>query len=97
MKYRKKPVVIEAIRFTYSTLGILDLKNFCGDMVGEVVKEKRPDAKAEVQIFTLEDGKNLKAKHVATEGDYIVKGVMGEFYAVKPDVFEATYEIECET
>lgn len=90
-KYRKRPVIVEAIRFTYSTLGILDLKKFCGEAVGDIVKT--PDAKAEVQIFTLEDGKNLKAKHVATEGDYIIKGVNGEFYPIKEKIFKETYEL----
>ena len=31
-------------------------------------------------------------KHICTEGDYIIKGVQGEFYSCKPDIFEQTYE-----
>ena len=47
---------------------------------------------AEAEIRTLEDGIHLTVKHIATEGDWIIKGVQGEFYACKPDIFEQTYE-----
>ena len=35
---------------------------------------------------------NNQVKHIATEGDYIICGVSGEFYACKPEIFNATYE-----
>ena len=92
MKFRKKPVVIEAIQFEYSEECINKLKEFLGDSAGRVIKNRHPDAKAEFEIVTLEDGKFLSAKHVATEGDWIIKGVQGEFYPCKPDIFEQTYE-----
>jgi hypothetical protein len=46
------------------------------------------------EITTLEDGNpdSPQVKHIATEGDYIIKGVKGEFYPCKPDIFELTYE-----
>lgn len=92
MKYRKKPVEIEAIKFEYTAEGIFQLKAFCGDYLGRVKKERHIDAKAEAEIRTLEDGETLKVTHIATEGDWIVKGVQGEFYAIKPEIFEMTYE-----
>lgn len=92
MKFRKKPVVIEAVQFEYSEEGIQKIKDFCGENAGYFDKQRHPDAIGEFVITTLEDGVNLKAKHVATEGDWIIKGVQGEFYACKPDIFEATYE-----
>lgn len=92
MKFRKKPVVIEAVRFEYTMNGIQKLQAFCGSVLGVVSKERHPDAKAEAQICTLEDGVHLTVKHIATEGDWIIKGVQGEFYPCKPDIFEATYE-----
>lgn len=92
MKFRKKPVVIEAIQFEYSTEGYQRLKEFAGDAIGSMGKHRHIGAKGEVQILTLEDGENLKVKHIATEGDWIIKGVKGEFYACKPDIFEQTYE-----
>lgn len=97
MKFRKKPVVIEAIRFEYTKNGIEKLKQFCGDALGNVNKNRHPDAKAEAQICTLEDGVHLTVKHIATEGDWIIKGVQGEFYPCRPDIFEATYEPVNET
>ena len=92
MRYRKKPVVIEAVQFVYTGEGIRRLQEFCGDALGEFAKARHPDAKGEVQIGTLEDGEHLTVQHIATEGDWIIKGVQGEFYPCKPDIFEQTYE-----
>lgn len=92
MKYRKKPVVIEAVQFTYTDAGIRAVKEFCGSCIGVISKARHPDARAEAEIGTLEDGTHLTVKHIATEGDYIIRGVQGEYYAVKPDIFAATYE-----
>lgn len=36
--------------------------------------------------------KTLEGEHIATIGDFIIKGVNGEFYPCKPDIFEKTYE-----
>ena len=91
--YRKKPVVIEAMKFEYSESGIKALHAFCGESLRSVYKERHPTAIAEAEIGTLEDGSgSLTVKHIATEGDWIIKGVAGEFYPVKPDIFDATYE-----
>lgn len=92
MKFRKKPVVIEAVQFIYSNEGIDNIKEFCGRALGYISKDRHPNALAEAEIGTLEDGVHLTVKHIATEGDWIIKGVQGEFYACKPDIFEATYE-----
>jgi len=92
MKFRKKPVVIEAVQFIYSESGIAELKQFCGSSLGKVSKLRHLTAKGEAEIGTLEDGVHLTVKHIATEGDWIIKGVQGEFYACKPDIFKQTYE-----
>jgi hypothetical protein len=92
MKFRKKPVVIEAVQFEYSVEGYNKIKAFAGDAIGSMSKHRHPGAIGEVQILTLEDGVNLKVKHIAQDGDWIIKGVQGEFYACKPDIFEQTYE-----
>ena len=89
-KYRKKPVEIEAIRFTRNNLDAL--KDFMDDAMGNFQVAKHPDAIAELEVKTLEDGITMKVTHIATEGDYIIKGIQGEFYACKPDIFEQTYE-----
>ena len=86
MKYRKKPVTVEAIVFEYSKEGIDRLKEFAGDAVVFTNKERHPTAIGIAHIGTLE------GTIVASEGDYIIRGVKGEFYPCKPDIFEMTYE-----
>lgn len=76
MKYRKKPVVIEAVRF----FNTADIHEFCGNKVREQV------GKDYLEIETLEGIMR------AIKGDFIIKGVNGEFYPCKPDIFEKTYE-----
>jgi len=91
-KYRKLPVEIEALEFVYDTEGISALFNFCGDYIGVMSKIRTPTAKAEVEIVTIEDRFHSKVQHIATEGDYIIKGEEGEFYPCKPEIFKKTYE-----
>ena len=99
LKYKKKPVVIEAIKFKYSPAGIAAVAEFCGKAAGDFGKDRHLTAVGWMQIgwahiHTLEDGVDgsPQVKHIAQEGDYIIKGVQGEFYPVKPDIFAATYE-----
>lgn len=80
--YRKKPVEIEAMEWTGDNFE--KIKLFAGDNVAIENNE--------LFIKTLEDGDKIKAKHVASKGDYIIKGIKGEFYFCKPDIFEETYE-----
>jgi hypothetical protein len=92
-QYMKRPVTIEAIKFEYNNKCIQELKDWLGSEFIASGKDRHPDAKGWLQIGTLEDGhgKN-KIAHVATEGDYIIKGIQGEFYACKPDIFYQTYQ-----
>lgn len=69
MKYRKKPIVVEAVQFFKE-----------GD---------HPMVKKIGNFFIIE---TLEGAHVVTPGDYIIKGVAGEHYPCKPDIFEKTYE-----
>jgi hypothetical protein len=91
MKFRKKPVVIEAVQFFFNHTSIAELETFCGESLGNIRKE-HDNSPAEAEIRTLEDGTHLTVKRIVTEGDWIIKGVQGEFYACKPDIFEQTYE-----
>jgi hypothetical protein len=84
MKYRKKPVVIEAIQWDGSNLD--EIKKFTGDHAVVKYGEKDGEAIADLFIHTLEGDMH------ASKGDYIIKGVHGEFYPCKPDVFSQTYE-----
>jgi hypothetical protein len=84
MKYRKKPVEIEAIKFTRDNWD--EIKAFTNETAYRGLHIERIDGIATCIIPTLE------GQHIATEGDYIIKGVKGEFYPCKPDIFELTYE-----
>lgn len=93
-KYKRKPVIMEAIKFKYTNECIALMYEFGGNAMISINKHRHPGSRAWAEIGTLEDGdeSTAKVKHIATEGDYIVKGVNGEIWAVKPDIFEQTYE-----
>ena len=90
--YRKKPVEIQAVKFEYTDECIEFLKTWLGPEYKTHGKYRHPTAIGWMEIGTLEDGTS-QVKHVASEGDYIIKGVQGEFYACKPNIFEQTYEL----
>lgn len=84
MKYRKKPVIIEAIQFEDNSDRIIEIHEFMG---GDTIRVNYEDGdNPYLKIETLEG--IMKA----SVGDYIIKGVNGEFYPCKPDIFEKTYE-----
>ena len=87
MKFRKKPVVIEAVQWNGRNLD--DIINFC---TGQATYEGMASGNGKIVIETLESNKEHKTRHAADIGDFIIKGVKGEFYPCKPDIFEATYE-----
>lgn len=87
-RFRKKPVVVSAMQFISPPS--LALKQWLGDSMG--VTRVNPNGVTELEIRTLEDGHDGRAIHVASEGDWIIKEVDGEFYPCKPDIFDITYE-----
>ena len=80
-KFRKKPVVIEAIQLTKEN--VVDVLSFCNNASNIVASS---EDEMGISILTLE------GTMTANTGDYIIKGVKGEFYPCKPDIFELTYE-----
>lgn len=100
--YRKRPVVIETMQLTgevteshpvykwleENTLGAFDLMDYIGD-----VEKTYPASGVSIDP---RDGRlvisTLEGFHWADPGDWIIKGVQGEFYPCKPDIFEETYE-----
>ena len=78
--FRKKPVTIEARQFTDFGEGIHDLVAWCG---GNATRDALGRC---IEIDTLE------GTMIARPGDWIIKGVNGEFEPCKPDIFAATYE-----
>ncbi|MGO2030634.1 MAG: hypothetical protein ACTH2A_06775 [Glutamicibacter ardleyensis] len=92
LMFRKKPVTIEAMHYNGEAERATEIINWalssdqtirywCGDG-----KECRKQSHV-LQIPTLE------GVMTALPGDWIIKGVQGEFYPCKPDIFEATYEV----
>ena len=76
--FRKKPVVIEAVRWTGKNWKSVD--KFI------TVRHELFECGGIIEIPTLEGNMS------ALPGDWIIKGVKGEFYPCKPDIFDATYE-----
>ena len=74
MKYKKKPIVVEAMQYTGDNL--LEVMKFC----------KAIRFIDYLYIATLEGNMRVNI------GDYVIKGVRGEFYPCKPDIFKETYE-----
>ena len=93
MKFRKKPVVIDAIQFVIT--GDDETDHALIERIALWVAENRTDPilsgamggdDPHLEIDTLEGVMK------ASPGDWIIRGVQGEFYPCKPDIFEATYE-----
>lgn len=88
-KYRKKPVIVEAVKWT--GLNLEEIKNFVDESLlynicdGAWEVGEAPVV-VDMQIRTLEGNMSVSV------GDYIIKGVQGEFYPCKPDIFKETYE-----
>ena len=85
-KFRKKPVVVEAVQVPteqFNISGWDDVIKFL--QLGRGSWQSGNDSMS-VDIFTLE------GKMRADAGDWIIKGVKGEFYPCKPDIFAETYE-----
>ena len=98
MKFRKKPVVIDAVQLLWSTWS--EMCEFAE--VGKFSDGKPegcyigPDGKIR-EVYKTNDKiglliPTLEGIMIAVEGDWIIKGVKGELYPCKPDIFEQTYE-----
>lgn len=83
-QYRKKPVVIDAVRYD-GNFRCLDI--FAIDEVSHFIVSKDSDGKQCIKIPTLE------GEMIASVGDYIIRGVKGEYYPCKPEIFYMTYEL----
>lgn len=89
-KFRKKPVVVEAVQWIGNDREMFDFLTDSKDF---------PLTTAEESFYidhSRGDGglviKTPEGEHFASKDDYIIKGVRGEFYPCKPDIFEETYD-----
>ncbi len=79
-RYRKKPVVVEAVQ--YDGTNDREIGQFAGLDASVIGRERA------LVIHTLEGNMHV------SPGDYVIRGVQGEHYPCKPDIFESTYEEE---
>lgn len=91
MKYRKKPVVVEAVQWT--GLNLEEIKKFVGGALTYIINDTawevgKGKPHVYMKIRTLEGDMEVSKK------DFIIKGVNGEFYPCKPDIFQKTYDPE---
>ena len=83
-EFRKRPVVIEAVQFN---------GNNRREVLSFVFPDLSEDALVGAEAMSLPVViETLDGDMTASPGDWIIKGVKGEFYPCKPDIFEATYE-----
>lgn len=97
MKFRKKPVLIEAIQLRWENWN--EVCEFCevgrlsdGKPEGCYLDENGVVCGVSERIGLLIP--TLEGLHTARQNDWIIKGVKGELYPCKPDIFEMTYEME---
>lgn len=89
MKYRKKPVIIEAVQFDRSKAekNVAKYYPMVTDLASSTTALGVEEREDRFFIYTLEGSMTVK------DGDYIIQGVEGEFYPCKPDIFEKTYDV----
>lgn len=86
MKYRKKPVVIEAVQFrpaSSTQVGLIKYWMETGEYRESGIHT------SDITTFEIE---TLEGPMRVSPNDYVIKGVQGEFYPCKPDIFKQTYE-----
>lgn len=88
-KFRKKPVVIEAMQFRVLMADTPDM-NYVLEF-DDWLEKNQGDRLCRYVENTLVIP-TLEGDHIASPGDWIIRGVQGELYPCKPDIFEATYE-----
>lgn len=84
MKARKKPVVIECMQFTDED------KDIVYHWASSIKMNVEPSTRNNCPVLIIP---TLEGDHIASIGDYIIKGVNGELYPCKPDIFCKTYDI----
>lgn len=96
MKYKKKPVEVEAVQLNSDYSSVREVLIFVGEYSGgELNGFDKIHFDEYVETVGKEglDINTLEGVMHASIGDYIIKGVNGEYYPCKPDIFEKTYEL----
>jgi hypothetical protein len=96
LKWRKKPVAVEAMQLPHkifdghpaaTAMAMLEFEGRIEAWAGKTIGWKWRGGKAPGLVIPT-----LEGEHLASPGDWIIRGVAGEFYPCKPDIFAATYE-----
>lgn len=91
-KWRKKPVVIEAIQITNEIGSLSEMPAWAEEAVKISTMYKVHETVGDEIVCRGWNIETLEGTMRADLGDYIIRGIKGEIYACKPDVFAATYE-----
>ena len=90
-KYRKKPVVIEAMQYDGTAGRATEIIDWALSQGGTITYHcDDGSCERDSHVLTV---RTLEGAMTALPGDWIIRGVQGEFYPCKPDIFEATYEV----
>lgn len=89
-QYKKKPVVVEAIQ--WNGRNPKEIKDFVGESLKYEIYDAAWKAGSGVPPRVHMAIKTLEGEMQVSKGDYIIKGVRGEFYPCRPDIFEETYD-----
>lgn len=88
-QFRKKPVVIEARQWLSAQVDAHDLAEWAGADYDEWAAGPLTESGDDWGLLTIP---TLEGDMTVAPGDFIIRGVQGEFYPCKPDIFEATYD-----
>lgn len=86
-KAQKKPVIVEVCQWTGANVN--EITSFCGSVAHDIYQINLANMPVEYSLII----KTLEGNMRTEPGDYIIKGVHGEFYPCKPDIFRETYDI----
>ncbi len=91
MKFKKKPVIIEAYQFDGTYIGMEQIKSL-------FPKLKTLSVEYHIERNTVHNWKigTLEGGHIVSTNDWIIQGIKGEYYPCKPDIFVQTYDM-CES
>ncbi|KRQ27140.1 MULTISPECIES: hypothetical protein [unclassified Mycobacteroides] len=91
-KFRKRPVIVEAMRWDGTATGSAMIVDWIYDNDAECQYYAPGEWNEEWPTVAYIKIETLEGSMLASSGDWIIRGVAGEFYPCKPDIFEKTYE-----
>lgn len=87
LKAKKKPVIVEYVQWTGNNVN--EIISFCGPTAHDIYQINLANMPVEYSLII----KTLEGNKRVYPGDYIIKGICGDFYPCKPDIFKQIYEM----